>query len=118
MNGRRIALVAYRTFAWITGIGLVLLVCVAMPIKYTGGSSRPTAIIGMLHGFLYMGYVVCTLVLAERCRWRPVRAVLVALAGTVPFVSFVAERKVTRLVAQESPLAPHRAADQQPDLSA
>ncbi|MGQ0482276.1 MAG: DUF3817 domain-containing protein [Pseudonocardia sp.] len=118
MNGRRVALIAYRTFAWVTGIGLVVLVCVAMPLKYIWDIPRPTAIVGMLHGFLYMGYVVCTLVLAERCRWRPVRAVLVALAGTVPFVSFVAERKVTRLVAQESSVAPHRAADQQTDLSA
>ena len=118
MDSRRIALIAYRVFAWVTGVGLVLLVCVAMPIKYTGGSSRPTAIIGMLHGFLYMGYVLCTLVLAERCRWRPLRAVLVALAGTVPFASFVAERKVTRLVRQGSSGVPHLGAGQQSDLRA
>jgi integral membrane protein len=104
-NSHRIALTAYRIFAWVTGVGLVLL-CAAMVNEYLlGGSHRPVALVGMLHGFLYMGYVVCTLVLAERCRWRPVRAVVVALAGTIPLASFVAERKVTKLVRDQSALA-------------
>ncbi len=92
------ALLAYRVAAWVTGIGLLVLVLVAMPLKYFAGIDRPVQIVGMLHGFLYMIYVLCTLVLAERCRWRPVQAVLVALAGTVPFVSFYAERRVTHEV--------------------
>ena len=50
----------------------------------------------MLHGFLYMAYIVCTLILAERCRWRPLDAVVILLAGTIPVASFVAERQVTR----------------------
>ena len=105
MDSRKIALTAYRIFAWVTGVGLVLL-CAAMVNQYVlGGSHKPVAIVGMMHGFLYMFYVVCTLVLAERCRWKPVRALLVALAGTIPFVSFVAERKVTKLVRQQSAAA-------------
>ncbi|GAA1872833.1 hypothetical protein GCM10009836_62190 [Pseudonocardia ailaonensis] len=88
----------YRTFAWITGVGLVLLVFYAVPMKYLGDDPRPTAIIGMLHGFLYMAYIVVTLVLAERARFTPVFALLVLLAGTIPIASFVAERKVTRRV--------------------
>ncbi|MDT7562665.1 MAG: hypothetical protein QOG76_1289, partial [Pseudonocardiales bacterium] len=81
MDSRKIALNAYRVMAYITGTGLVVLVCIAMPIKYFGGNNQPVAIVGALHGFFYMAYVVCSLVLAERCRWRPVRALLVALAG-------------------------------------
>ena len=52
----------------------------------------------MLHGFFYMAYIVCTLILAERCRWRPLEAVVILLAGTIPVASFVAERQVTRQV--------------------
>ena len=92
------ALLAYRIAAWVTGIGLLVLVLVAMPLKYFAGIDRPVQIVGTIHGFLYMIYVVCTLILAERCRWRPLQAVLVALAGTIPFVSFYAERRVTRAV--------------------
>ncbi len=36
--------------------------------------------------------------LAERCRWRPLDAVVILLAGTIPIASFVAERQVTRRV--------------------
>jgi integral membrane protein len=104
-SSRRAALLAYRIFAWVTGVGLVLL-CVAMVNKYAlGGSPRPVSVVGMLHGFLYMGYVVCTLVLAERFRWSPARAALVALAGTVPFASFYAERKITKQVERDAAVA-------------
>lgn len=108
MDSRRLALTAYRVMAYVTGTGLVILVCIAMPIKYLGGNGIPVAIVGTAHGFLYMGYVGCALVLAERCRWRPVFALLIVLAGTIPFASFYAERKVTTLVREMPPPKPRR----------
>ena len=75
-----------------------MLVFIAMPLKYFFGEPRPVALVGMMHGFLYMAYIVCTLILAERCRWRPLDAVVILLAGTIPIASFVAERQVTRRV--------------------
>jgi len=95
--------------AYITGCGLIVLVCFAVPMKYLGHDDRPVAIVGALHGFLYMIYVACSLVLAERYRWRPLRALLVALAGTIPFVSFYAERRVTKLVRAAHPPRPRGA---------
>ncbi len=92
------ALRNYRVAAWVTGIGLLVLVFVAMPLKYFLGEPRPVAVVGMMHGFLYMAYIVCTLILAERTRWRPLEAVVILLAGTIPIASFVAERQVTRRV--------------------
>ena len=92
------ALRAYRIAAYVTGVGLVILVFIAMPLKYFFGEPRPVAVVGMMHGFLYMAYIVCTLILAERCRWRPLDAVVILLAGTIPIASFVAERQVTRRV--------------------
>ena len=92
------ALRNYRVAAWVTGIGLLVLVFIAMPLKYLFDEPRLVALVGMLHGFLYMAYIVCTLILAERCRWRPLEAVVILLAGTVPIASFVAERQVTRRV--------------------
>jgi integral membrane protein len=92
------ALRNFRVAAWVTGIGLLVLAFVAMPLKYVFGEPGLVAVVGPLHGFFYMGYIVCTLILAERCRWKPVHALLVLLAGTVPIASFVAERKVTQQV--------------------
>lgn len=89
------ALLFYRTLAYVVGVGLLVLVLVAMPLKYFADSPTLVQIVGPLHGFLYMVYLVAAVTLAFRARWSPVKTVLVMLAGTIPFVSFVAERKVT-----------------------
>lgn len=100
------ALRNYRVIAWVTGIGLLVLVLVAMPLKYFAGSPGLVSVVGMLHGFLYMIYIVLALLLAERCRWRPLDALVVLAAGTIPFASFIAERRVTnRVRVGLSPLA-------------
>lgn len=84
--------------AWLTGVMLLTLVFVAMPIKYLGGNDKPVAVVGFLHGWLYVVYVVTAFTLAYQARWKPVKAILVILAGTVPFASFIAERKVVHEV--------------------
>ncbi len=89
------ALRNYRITAWITGIGLLVLVFVAMPLKYFFDTPGPVAIVGVTHGFLYMLYIVATLLLAERVRAKPLEALVVLLAGTIPIASFLAERAVT-----------------------
>ncbi len=89
------ALRNYRISAWITGVGLIVLVFVAVPLKYFFATPGPVAVVGVAHGFLYMLYIVCTLILAERVRAKPLEALIVLLAGTVPIASFVAERAVT-----------------------
>ena len=92
------ALRAYRIAAWVTGVGLVILVFVAMPLKYFFGRPELVAVVGVAHGFLYMIYIVCTLLLAERGRWKPFDALLILIAGTIPLAGFFAERRVTRRV--------------------
>ncbi|HVH20913.1 MAG TPA: DUF3817 domain-containing protein [Pseudonocardia sp.] len=41
---------------------------------------------------------MCTLLLAERCRWKPFDALVILLAGTIPLAGFFAERRVTHRV--------------------
>ena len=91
----RASLVFYRVLAYTVGVGLIILVLIAMPLKYFADAPTLVAIVGPLHGFLYMVYLVAAVNLAFRSRWSPVKTVLVMLAGTIPFLSFVAERKVT-----------------------
>jgi integral membrane protein len=90
------ALVRYRTMAYIVGVMLLLLVLVAMPLKYFAGMPGPVAVVGTAHGFLYCVYLLAAFDLALRGRWTAKGTILVLLAGTVPFLSFVAERIVTR----------------------
>ncbi|MFC4944834.1 DUF3817 domain-containing protein [Pseudonocardia sp. GCM10023141] len=101
----------YRVAAYVTGVGLLVLVFVAMPLKYFFGQPQLVAVVGVAHGFLYMIYIVCTLLLAERCRFKPLEALVILIAGTIPVASFVAERKVTAKVrGQFAKLAPPPAA--------
>lgn len=90
------ALVRYRVMAYVTGVMLLLLVFVAMPLKYFGDMPGPVAVIGTGHGFLYCVYLLAAFDLALRARWSAKGTVFVLLAGTIPFLSFVAERIVTR----------------------
>lgn len=94
------ALTRYRIIAWVVGVVLIALVVVGMPLKYLGHNDTVVATVGPFHGFLYMAYLVLAFDLGRRAGWPLTRLVLVMLAGTVPFVSFWAERVVTRWVTQ------------------
>lgn len=89
-------LVVYRVIAWVVGVFLIVLMLVGMPLKYGWDQGVVVAVVGPLHGFLYMIYLAVTAELGLRARWAWRRLVLVLLAGTVPFLSFVAERAVAR----------------------
>ncbi len=91
---------AYRRFqimAWVTGALLAFMTVIGLPWKYLLGHDESLwyAVGWQLHGFLYMLYLLTVLDLAIRARWSPGRTVLVALAGTIPFMSFVLERRIT-----------------------
>lgn len=91
------ALTRYRIIAWIVGVVLIALVLVGMPLKYLGDNDAVVAGIGPAHGFLFILYVLATFDLGRRMHWPLTRMLLVMLAGTIPFLSFWAERKVTRM---------------------
>jgi integral membrane protein len=92
------ALTRYRIVAYAVGVGLLVLVFVGVPLNHLAHRPGVVGVVGPLHGFLYIVYLLTAVDLAFRCRWPLLRTLLVMLAGTIPFLSFVAERKVTRLL--------------------
>jgi integral membrane protein len=94
------ALLRFRVVAYVVGVFLLVLVFVAVPLKYLADQPALAAVVGTLHGFLYMVYLVVAFDLALRAKWSFGRTILVLLAGTIPGMSFVAERKVTGWVRQ------------------
>ncbi|MEV0734132.1 DUF3817 domain-containing protein [Polymorphospora sp. NPDC050346] len=97
------ALTRYRVIAYIVGVVLIALVVVGMPMKYIWDDPIVVETIGPGHGFLYMVYLVAAFDLGRRAEWPLSRMALVMLAGTVPFVSFWAERVVARWVREPQP---------------
>ncbi|MCW2714769.1 MAG: hypothetical protein JWN88_1816 [Frankiales bacterium] len=88
------ALRRFSVLALLVGIGLLVLVFVAMPLRYLGDRPGFSHAFSPVHGFVFMGYLVTVADLARRVGWSVRRTVLVMLAGTVPFLSFVVERRV------------------------
>jgi integral membrane protein len=96
-------LVVYRTFAYITGVLLVTLT-VALIVLW-GTEPKPVwySLAWTLHGWAYMGYLGSAFALSFMMRWSIGRTILVLLAGTVPAMSFVAERWVVHRVRVRDP---------------
>ena len=106
----RSALMRYRALAWATGVFLLLLTLHVL-VQWRQSASEGLAYgdapglgrwipgadhwVPMVHGYLYLVYVIVAVDLWFRARLPIGRTVLVVLAGTVPFMSFVAERWVT-----------------------
>jgi integral membrane protein len=94
------ALLRFRIMAFVTG---VVLICgtIALILKDVVGLHHMepgTGLLWVLHGYLYLVYVLTVLNLGIKARWHLVRVALVALAGTIPTMSFVAEHIITRYV--------------------
>jgi integral membrane protein len=90
------ALIRYRVMAYVVGVLLVVLVCVGVPLKYLGHDDTVVTWTGIPHGWLYMILIITAFDLGRRARWGWGRLILIALAGTVPFLSFVAEHYATK----------------------
>lgn len=92
----RNALIRYRFMAYLVGTLLIVLTCVGLPLKYFGDNDSVVTVVGIAHGYLYMVLLITAIDLGRRARWTWKRLLLIALAGTIPFLSFVAERSATR----------------------
>ncbi|MGH3321739.1 MAG: DUF3817 domain-containing protein [Streptosporangiaceae bacterium] len=88
------AVARYRVMAYITGTLLLVLVFVAVPLKYGAGDPTLVSIVGPIHGFLYILYLAAGFDLSRRCRWPLPQTILLLLAGTIPVLTFVVERLV------------------------
>ncbi|WP_245581155.1 DUF3817 domain-containing protein [Propionicicella superfundia] len=102
------ALLRYRIMAYIVGVLLVVLILVGMPLKYLGGNGIVVTATGMPHGFLYMVLLLAAYDLGRRVDWPWSRMLWIMLAGTIPFVTFVAEHYATKDV--RARIAAHEAA--------
>ncbi|GAA1471377.1 DUF3817 domain-containing protein [Corynebacterium felinum] len=87
------ALTFFSMSAWVTGVWLLFLVG-RMVAEYGMGVAVPEWMhyIGQVHGLFYMVYLLATLNLGTKALWPPLRWVVTALAGCIPFLSFFVEK--------------------------
>lgn len=84
------------------GTGLAVLCFVGVPLQLAGDNKWPwtgvVQIVGPLHGFLYIIYLLACLDLAGRARFRTVQLLGMVGSGLVPGLAFYVERKVSQRV--------------------
>ncbi|SCY05168.1 integral membrane protein [Nonlabens sp. Hel1_33_55] len=78
----------FRYLAIAEGYSFLLILFLTMPLKYLGGIGLPNKIIGMAHGFLFLGYVVMAIVVAQILKWKFKDTIIVILMSVVPFGTF------------------------------
>lgn len=93
MNTTSPVIRGFRAVAFAEGISFLLLLGVAMPLKYMAGMPQAVKLAGSLHGFLFLAYLVAAFLLFSELKWPLKRAPGVFLAAVLPFGTFVLERK-------------------------
>jgi integral membrane protein len=79
----------------VTGV-MLLLLTLEIIIKYgfLGGHWQAGDVVAIVHGWVYVVYLVTVFDLWSKLRWPFGRFVVLVLAGVVPLLSFFAERRV------------------------
>lgn len=104
-RGLRAALVRFRVMAYVVGVALLVLVFVGIPLQIWGDNANVVHVVGPIHGFLYIAYLVVGADLFRRAGWPILRLWVVVVSGLVPFAAFVVERRVVRRVAEQQAAA-------------
>jgi len=86
----------FKVVAFLEGLSLLLLLFFAMPMKYIFDEPIYVKIIGMIHGWLFVGYIILAMVVKKERKWSWMQFGEVCLASIVPFGTFYIERKYLR----------------------
>ncbi len=104
------AVLRYRVMAFITGVLIIVVVFAGIPLQIWGHNTIIADQVATVHGVLYLVYIVFAFMLASKLHMKPKPTVILLLAGTVPVMTFVVERWMTRryinpALAEQSPAA-------------
>jgi integral membrane protein len=81
----------FRLINKIEGYSFLLLLFVAMPLKYMAGFPIATKIAGMIHGVLFIGFIYQLIVVTDEVPFSKKEAFIFFVASVVPFGSFYNE---------------------------
>jgi len=104
----------YRIMAYVTGVVLVILCFVGIPLQVFAHNEFVVNYVGTMHGILYIIYLAAAYLMTRQVglKLASPQTVIVLLAGTIPVLTFVVERWVTRRYINPA-LAAAQAADAQ-----
>jgi integral membrane protein len=85
-----------RAIGFIEGVSFLLLLGVAMPLKYFAGMPQAVTAAGWLHGTLFISFCIALTQAHQDANWTPWRSGTVLIAALLPFGPFAIDKKLRR----------------------
>lgn len=86
-----------RILGNIEGVSYLLLLGVAMPLKYFYDTPIAVKITGMTHGVLFIAYCILLALCMRRFQWTRNFGAYLFVAALIPFGTFVTDRKLKNI---------------------
>jgi integral membrane protein len=84
-----------RIIAFLEGASLLILVFIAVPMKYLYENGIVSEMVGPVHGVLFIVYVLLTFAVASEHNWKFFKTTwIVLLASFIPFGTFWVDAKI------------------------
>lgn len=85
----------FRIIGFLEGMSFILLMFIAMPLKYIYDQPKAVEIIGMAHGVLFVVFVLFAFYLSITKKWNLFKVTApLLLSSILPFGTFVADKKI------------------------
>jgi integral membrane protein len=85
-----------RAIGLIEGVSFLLLLGVAMPLKYFAGMPQAVTAAGWVHGILFISFCIALTQAHQDANWSPWRSGTVLIAALLPFGPFAIDKKLRR----------------------
>ena len=82
-----------RTIGRLEGSSLLLLLLIAMPVKYLFGDPILVKVVGMAHGILFLAYAAVAAEASTRQNWPRMKLILCLILSCIPGGTFFFESK-------------------------
>jgi integral membrane protein len=83
-----------RKVGMLEGISLLVLLFIAMPLKYIWGEPIAVKIVGWLHGFLFVLFMLLVLRVYDQKGWPFKKVIYAFIAAFLPFGTFVFDKQL------------------------
>ncbi len=84
----------FRIVSLLEGISYVVLLGVAMPLKYVAGNTQAVPLVGKLHGALFVAFCVALFAVANNRDWKWKQIAVAVVAALVPLGAFWLEHRL------------------------
>ncbi|UKN01749.1 DUF3817 domain-containing protein [Paracrocinitomix mangrovi] len=85
-----------RIIGLLEGVSYLILLCIAMPLKYFADNPDPVYSTGLAHGLLFSLYIIFVLLVTYQLKWKFNTLVLALAASIIPFGTFIADKRIFR----------------------